>query len=63
MIDKENDRTMIVLTNTDRGPNSEVFWKILRDNTIELAPSSVNIPILELEDNIRFPYLSYRFRR
>ena len=62
MTDKENDRTIIVLTNTDRGPNAEVFWKLLTDNTIEIAPSSVNIPILELENDLSFPYSSYRLR-
>lgn len=62
MTDKENERTIIVLTNTDRGPNAEVFWKLLTDNTLELAPASVNIPVLELEDDIRFPYNSYRLR-
>ena len=62
MTDKENDRTIIVLTNTDRGPNAEVFWKLLTDNTIEIAPASVNIPILELENDLSFPYSSYRLR-
>ena len=62
MTDKENDRTIIVLTNTDRGPNAEVFWKLLTDNTIEIAPSSVNIPLLELENDLSFPYASYRLR-
>lgn len=62
MFDKTNDRTIIVLTNTDKGPNSDVFWKLLKDNTISLAPASINIPFIEIEENIRFPYSSYRDR-
>ena len=62
MFDKTNDRTMIVLTNTDKGPSSDVFWKLLRDNTISLAPASINIPVMEIEDNVRYPYHSYRDR-
>ena len=62
MFDKTNDRTMIVLTNTDKGPSSDVFWKLLRDNTISLAPASINSPVMEIEDNVRYPYHSYRDR-
>lgn len=62
LIDKENDRTLIVLTNTDKGPNSDVFWKLLKDNTISLAPASINVPLLEFENNIKYPYSSYRLR-
>ena len=62
LTDKENDRTIIVLTNTDRGPRADVFWDLLTDNTIDIAPASVNIRVLELEDNLRFPYSSYRLR-
>lgn len=62
IIDKENDRTLIVLTNTDKGPNSDVLWKLLEDNTLSLAPASINIPLVELENNIRFPYSSYLYR-
>ena len=59
LIDKTNDRTLIVLTNTDKGPNSDVFWKILKDNSLTLAPASINIPVMELEEDIRFPKSSY----
>ena len=62
LIDKENDRTLIVLTNTDKGPSSDVFWKLLKDNTISLAPASINIPLLEFENNRKYPYSSYRLR-
>lgn len=62
MFDKKNDRTIIVLTNTDKGPNSDVFWKLLKDNSMALAPASINIPVLELESNLRFPCSSYRDR-
>lgn len=56
MFDKVNDRTIIVLTNTDKGPNSDVFWKLLKDNTISLPPASVNIKYWETSENLRFPY-------
>ena len=60
--DDTNDRTLIVLTNTDKGPNSDVFWKVLRDNTITLSPSSINIPLIEVERNRKFPHSSYKYR-
>lgn len=62
MFDKVNDRTLIVLTNTDKGPNSDIFWKLLKDNTIALAPASINIPLMELEGNLSYPHSSYRNR-
>ena len=62
LLDKTNDRTLIVLTNTDKGPNSDVFWKILKDNTITLASASIYIPVMELQENLRFPKSSYRER-
>ena len=62
MFDKKTDRTLIVLTNTDKGPNSDVFWKMLKDNTITLAPASINIPVMELENNLNYPYSSYLYR-
>lgn len=62
MFDKVNDRTLIVLTNTDKGPNSDIFWKLLKDNTIALAPASINIPVMELEGNLSYPHSSYRNR-
>lgn len=62
MFDKKTDRTLIVLTNTDKGPNSDVFWKLLKDNTLSLAPASINIPVVELEKNLTYPSSSYRNR-
>ena len=62
MFDKKNDRTLIVLTNTDKGPNSDVFWKLLKDNTLSLSPSSINIPYMELENKLNYPCSSYRNR-
>jgi CubicO group peptidase (beta-lactamase class C family) len=56
LIDKANDRTIIVLTNADKGPNSDVFWKLLKDNTIQIAPASVNISYWELSEGLKFPY-------
>ena len=56
IFDKANDRTIIVLTNTDKGPNSDVFWKLLKDNTISLAPASVNISYWEMAEDLKFPY-------
>ncbi len=62
LIDTVNDRTLIVLTNTDKGPSSDVFWKLLRDNTISLSPASINIPMLEIKSNLKYPYSSYQLR-
>lgn len=61
--DNTNDRVLIVLTNTDKGPNSDQFWKLLRDNTISLSPASVNIHYLEYEEGLRFPCSSYLDRQ
>lgn len=60
--DGNNDRTLIILTNTDKGPNSDVFWKLLMDNTITIAPASINIPVMEIEEKLKFPYSSYKTR-
>ena len=57
IFDKANDRTIIVLTNTDKGPSSDVFWKLLKDNTISLAPASVNLRYWEMTEGLRFPYI------
>ncbi|MGN0032633.1 MAG: serine hydrolase domain-containing protein [Candidatus Limimorpha sp.] len=62
IIDNENDRTIIVLTNSDKNLSSTQFWNLLRDNTVSLAPASINIPVLEIEEHIRFPHSSYRER-
>ena len=56
MFNKADDRTIIVLTNTDRGPKYDVFWDLLTDNTMSLAPASVNISYWELKENLDFPY-------
>lgn len=32
--DDINDRTMIILTNTNKGPNSNHFWNIINDGTV-----------------------------
>ena len=60
--DDVNDRTIIVLTNTNKGPNSDHFWKIINDNSIKLPPASVNITYWEIANENKFPYSSYRQR-
>ena len=62
MRNNKEDRTLIVLTNTDRGPNADEFWKLLEDNTSSLAPSSTNIHYIEYDEGLRFPYSSYLLR-
>lgn len=60
--DDVNDKTIIVLTNTNKGPNSDHFWKIINDKTITVPPASVNISYWETQKGSRFPYSSYRNR-
>ena len=60
--DDVNDKTIIVLTNTSKGPNSDHFWKIINDKTISIPPASVNISYWETKNGRRFPYSSYRHR-
>lgn len=60
--DDVNDKTIIVLTNTNKGPNSDHFWKIINDKTITIPPASVNISYWETQKGSRFPYSSYRNR-
>lgn len=60
--DDGNDRTIIILTNTNKGPNSEHFWKIIKDTNIQLAPASVNITYWENIMGSHFPYSSYKYR-
>lgn len=60
--DDVNDKTLIILTNTDKGPGSDHFWKIINDKTNKIAPASVNIPYWEITEGLRFPYSSYRYR-
>ena len=62
MFDSTTDRTLIVLTNTDKGPNSDAFWKLLKDNSISLSPASINISYLEIKENLMFPFTSYKER-
>lgn len=52
--DMKNQRTLIILTNKDKGPGADHFWEIIRDTTITLPPSSVNISkIFDLDENNR----------
>lgn len=60
--DDVNDKTIIVLTNTNKGPNSDHFWKIINDKTNPIPPASVNITYWETQIGSRFPYSSYRQR-
>ena len=60
--DDVNDKTIIVLTNTSKGPNSEHFWNIIKDKTKAIPPASVNITYWETKMGSRFPYSSYRQR-
>ena len=60
--DDVNDKTIIALTNTNKGPNSDHFWKIINDKTITVPPASVNISYWETQKGSRFPYSSYRNR-
>lgn len=60
--DDVNDKTIIVLTNTNKGPNADHFWKIIKDNSIKLPEASVNITYWETKNGKRFPYSSYRQR-
>lgn len=60
--DDINDRTIIVLTNTNQGPSSDHFWKIINDKTNMMPPASVNISYWETQKGSRFPYSSYRDR-
>ncbi len=41
--DMANQKTMIVLTNKDKGPGSEHLWDIIEDRSFNLFPSSVNM--------------------
>ncbi len=60
--DDANDKTIIVLTNTSKGPNSEHFWNIIKDKTNAIPPASVNITYWETKMGSRFPYSSFRQR-
>ena len=60
--DYVNDKTIIVLTNTNQGPSADHFWKIINDKTITIPKASVNISYWEVTKGSRFPYSSYRER-
>ena len=60
--DDVNDKTIIVLTNTSKGPSSEHFWKIINDKTNPIPAASVNITYWEAKIGSRFPYSSYKNR-
>ena len=60
--DDVNDKTIIILTNTNKGPNSDHFWKIINDKSNPIPPASVNITYWETKLGSRFPYSSYRDR-
>jgi CubicO group peptidase (beta-lactamase class C family) len=38
--DMKQEKTIIVLTNKDKGPGSQVLWDIIRDNTYDLGKAS-----------------------
>lgn len=61
--DDVNDKTIIILTNTNKGPNSDHFWKIINDKSNPIPPASVNITYWETKIGSRFPYSSYRDRK
>ena len=60
--DDINDKTIIVLTNTNQGPGADHFWNIINDKTITIPEASVNITYWETKRGIGFPYSSYRER-
>lgn len=60
--DDVDDKTIIVLTNTDKGPGSDHFWKIINDDSYSLPPASVNIPYWETIENRRLPHSCYKER-
>jgi len=41
--DMAQKKTLIVLTNTDKGPGAEHFWNFLNDQSVELFPASANV--------------------
>lgn len=41
--DMAQKKTLIVLTNTDKGPGADHFWNFLNDQSVELFPASVNV--------------------
>ncbi len=61
--DNINDRTLVVLTNTDKGISSANLWKILNDNSIEIPNASINIPYIEWSEGISFPMSEYKKRQ
>lgn len=61
--DNINDRTLIVLTNTDKGISSANLWNILKDNSIKIPEASINIPYIEWSEGISFPMSEYKKRQ
>ena len=61
--DDVNDKTIIILTNSNKGPNSDHFWNIINDKSNPIPPASVNITYWETKRGSRFPYSSYRERK
>ena len=61
--DDVNDKTIIILTNSNKGPNSDHFWNIINDKSNPIPPASVNITYWETKIGSRFPYSSYRERK
>lgn len=41
--DMAQKKTLIILTNTDKGPGADHFWNFLNDKSVELFPASVNV--------------------
>lgn len=54
--DIENNRVLIALTNTDKGPGSETLWEVLRNNGPELPEAFVNIDFLESDNHLSLPF-------
>lgn len=46
--DMRQQKTLIVLTNKDKGPGSDNFWNILNDNSLSLFPASTNLHYQEI---------------
>lgn len=46
--DMQQQKTLIVLTNKDKGPGSDNFWNILNDNSLSLYPASINLNYKEI---------------
>ncbi len=49
--DMAQHKTLIVLTNKDKGPGSDHFWNIINDNRYSLPPASVNMKLNDNKEN------------